>query len=100
MKLNKTDAEIQVCNTDLSDLKTILWLFDEAIKLQNKNGYKVWDSIDEMALQKEITNNLQFKVVKKETILCIFSIQSSDPFIWQDKEQNDAMLCSSNKCNF
>jgi ribosomal protein S18 acetylase RimI-like enzyme len=91
MNLSKTDAEIQVCNTDLSDLKTILWLFDEATKLQNKNGYKVWDSIDEMALQKEIANKLQFKIVKNDSILCIFSIQYSDPFIWQDKDQNDAI---------
>jgi ribosomal protein S18 acetylase RimI-like enzyme len=82
---------ISISNTSLQDFEQIKWLFDEAIKLQNKNGYKVWDSIDEMALQKEITNNLQFKVVQNDIILCIFSIQYSDPFIWQDKDQNDAI---------
>ncbi|MBK9149654.1 MAG: GNAT family N-acetyltransferase [Saprospiraceae bacterium] len=91
MNTSKTNTEFQVCNTDLSDLKTILWLFDEAIKLQSKNGYKVWGRIDEVALQKDITNNLQFKIVKGDNILCVFSIQHNDPFIWQDKDQNNAI---------
>jgi predicted GNAT family N-acyltransferase len=82
---------INVSNTSLQDLEQIKWLFDEAIKLQSKNGYKVWESIDEIALQKDITNNLQFKIVKDENIVCIFSIQYNDPFIWQDKDQNDAI---------
>jgi ribosomal protein S18 acetylase RimI-like enzyme len=82
---------ISISNTSLQDLEQIKWLFDEAIKLQNKNGYKVWDSIDEMSLQKEIANKLQFKIVRNETILCLFSIQYSDTFIWQDKDQNDAI---------
>lgn len=85
------NENIKVFNTTLQDLEQIKWLFDEAIKLQNKNGYKVWESIDKTVLQKDITNKLQFKIIKGKHIVCIFSIQYNDPFIWQDKDQNDAI---------
>lgn len=91
MKANKTNTEIQVCNTNLSDFKTILWLFDEAINLQSKNSYKVWESVDVNALEKDVLNNLQYKIEQNENILCVFSVQNSDPFIWQDKDRNDAI---------
>lgn len=82
---------LNVSNTSLKDLEQIKWLFDESLKLKSKNGYKVWESIDETALHKEISNNLQFKIVKDETILCIFSIQYNDPFIWRDRDKNNAI---------
>lgn len=85
------NENIKVFNTSLQDWEQIKWLFDEAIKLQNKNGYKVWQSIDEIALQKDIRDKLQFKIIEGKHIVCIFSIQYNDPFIWQDKDQNDAI---------
>lgn len=89
MQLNTED--IQVINTTTDDLHTVIWLFEQAIKLQGEKGYKVWDGIDKVALQKDIELNLQYKIVSGNDILCIFSIQHNDPFIWQDKDQNDAI---------
>lgn len=80
-----------ITNTSLIDFPKVIWLFNEAIKMQNKNGYKVWKSIDKEALQSDIINKLQFKIVKDEDILCIFSIQHDDPFIWRDKDKDDAI---------
>lgn len=78
-------------NTTPDDFLKVIWLFDEVIKMQHKNGYIVWESIDKLALQKDIENGLQFKIEDNKTILCVFSIQYSDPFIWQEKDQNDAI---------
>jgi len=75
----------------MNDLDTVLWLFDQAMELQGKNGYKVWEGIDIIALQKDIDEGLQYKIVKGNDILCIFSTQHNDPFIWRDRDQNDAI---------
>ena len=61
------------------------------MKNSKKNDYKVWTSIDTAALEKDIDKLLQYKIVSGNTILCIFSIQHSDPFIWRDKDQADAV---------
>jgi ribosomal protein S18 acetylase RimI-like enzyme len=82
---------VKVINTTKKDLGKILWLFEQAMDLRIKNGYKVWDDIDKIALEKDIDNRLQYKIVKDAEILCIFSIQYSDPFIWRDRDQNDAI---------
>lgn len=90
METNNTE-EIKVIKTVTGDLNDILWLFKKAMELQGKNGYKVWDNIDEAQLEKEIENGLQYKIVKEKDILCLFSIQYSDPFIWRDRDKNDAI---------
>ena len=90
MQLNNSD-DFKILNTTKDDLDTILWLFEQAINLQGKNGYKVWEGIDTIALVKDIDEKLQYKIVKGNNILCIFSIQYNDPFIWRDRDQNDAI---------
>lgn len=83
--------EFRILNTTKEDFDTILWLFEQAINLQGKNGYKVWEGIDKNALTKDIDEGLQYKIVRDNNILCIFSIQYNDPFIWRDRDQNDAI---------
>lgn len=84
-------GNFKIINTTKEDLDEILWLFEQAMDLQGKNGYKVWSGIDKIALEKDIENGLQYKIVSDNYILCIFSIQHNDPFIWGDKDQNDAI---------
>jgi ribosomal protein S18 acetylase RimI-like enzyme len=81
----------EIVNTTLNDLDNVLWLFEKAMELQGKNGYKVWEGIDKAALQKDIDEGLQYKIVKGNDVLCIFSIQHNDPFIWRDRDLDDAI---------
>jgi len=90
MEFNKT-YDVTIVNTTRDDLDIIFWLFEQAMDLQGKNGYKVWNQIDKIALQKDIENGLQFKIVNDNSILGIFSIQHNDPFIWRDRDQRDAI---------
>lgn len=90
MEVNKT-GDIKIVNTTKDDLHIILWLFEQAMELQGKNGYKVWEGIDKIALQKDIDERLQYKIIKDNDILCIFSIQRNDPFIWRARDQHDAI---------
>ena len=86
----KTD-NFQILTTRKTDLDKILWLFEQAIDMQGKNGYKVWSGIDKAALEKDIENGLQYKITRGDDIVCIFSVQYGDPFIWRDRDQNDAI---------
>lgn len=90
MEVSPVD-DIKVINTTKEDIGAILWLFEQAIELQGKNGYRVWDGIDKIALQKEIQEGLQYKIIKQDDILCIFSIQYRDPLIWRARDQGDAI---------
>ena len=83
--------DVKIFNTTPNDLDIIFWLFEQAMELQGKNDYKVWEGIDKGALQKDIDEGLQYKIVKDNDILCIFSIQYNDPFIWRGRDQNDAI---------
>ncbi|NOT93897.1 GNAT family N-acetyltransferase [Ferruginibacter sp.] len=83
--------DIKVTNTIIEDFDTVIWLFEQAMQLQGKNGYKVWDTVDKAALIKDIEKNLHYKIVKDNNILCIFSIQHNDRLIWRDRDKNDAI---------
>lgn len=87
---NKT-GEIEILNTTKADFDSVILLFENAMKLHGKNGYKVWQEIDEKSLEKDMENQLQYKIVQHDKIRCLFSIQYSDPFIWREKEIGDAI---------
>src|SRR5689334_11839980 len=84
-------GQTQIVNTTMQDWETVLQLFEQAMKLQGVNNYKVWDSIDINGLEKDIRNQLQYKIVQDDTIICIFSVQFNDPHIWRDRDRNDAI---------
>lgn len=83
--------KIMIENTTEDDLPLVLNLFREAMDLQGKNGYKVWQEIDQEGLRNDIKNKLQFKIMQGEDVLCIFSMQHNDPFIWRERDCNDAI---------
>jgi ribosomal protein S18 acetylase RimI-like enzyme len=81
----------EIVNTNLTDLPIVLWLFEQAMTRNNQHGYKVWTTIDRPALQKDIENNLQYKVMQGKDVSCIFSVQFSDPSIWGERDASDAI---------
>ena len=90
MSLSQTDA-CQIENTSPKDLNFIYWLFEEAIAYQKKNNYVGWNSYDKDFIKLDIKNKEQFKVIKGNAVLCIFSICFRDAVIWREKENGDAI---------
>jgi len=84
-------SDIKIVHTTNGDLNTVLDLFESTMKLQGKNGYKVWERIDEEGLKKDIEKGFQYKIVSEQDVLCIFSIQYNDPYIWRERDKNDAV---------
>lgn len=90
MRMDKNE-KIKIINTSKEDTSFVFWLFEQAIGLQGKNGYKVWSDIDKIGLEHDIEKGLQYKILKDKNILCVFSIQYNDPFIWRARDLNEAI---------
>ncbi len=87
----KIKTDYQIVNTSTEDLPFIYGLFEEAIAYIKRKGFTGWNSYDKKFIQLDIENKLQFKIVTKNDILCIFSICFSDTLIWRKKENGDAI---------
>jgi len=83
--------DIEIVQTTTEDLDTVFLLFKQVTRAQSKDGYKVWSSVDKETLERDVEERRQYKIVKGDDILCLFSMLSSDPFIWRGRENGDAI---------
>ena len=83
--------DIEIVQTTTEDLDTVFLLFKQVKRAQSKDGYKVWSSVDKETLERDVEERRQYKIVKGDDILCLFSMLSSDPFIWRGRENGDAI---------
>ena len=81
----------KIINTSLNDLDTIYGLFESAIVYQKKNTYPVWKGYDKTALTKDIKEGNQYKIIIGNQIAMLFSVCYSDPLIWGERENGDAL---------
>jgi hypothetical protein len=70
----------------------MVWqMFQEAMAFRKAKGEQVWDHIDRAAIESEIDEQRQFKVMMNGDVTCLFSVLTSDPHIWGNDEQGDAL---------
>lgn len=82
---------MEIRNTTADDRSMVRWLFKEAMTLQGVRGHKVWSVLDHEGLERDLQNGLQYKMVEGDAIMGVFSIQYSDPYIWGDRDRDDAV---------
>ncbi len=83
--------EYRIEKTRHADLPFIHYLFEKAIEYQKKKGYNVWKGYDEDNLRKEVIDGLHFKVSTEAGIAAAFSMAFNDPFIWRERDADDAI---------
>ncbi|MFZ1806567.1 MAG: GNAT family N-acetyltransferase [Cyclobacteriaceae bacterium] len=83
--------QTKIVNTTLKDLETIYAFFESAIAYQQRNTYPVWKGYDKAALIKDIEEGNQYKITMGNHIAMLFSVCYSDPLIWGDRENGDAL---------
>lgn len=83
--------DILIVNTTIAEWDLIIGLFEKVMRLQGEKGYKVWTEIDQTALRRDIETGLQYKITSGDAVLCLFSIQLRDPFIWRERDRADAI---------
>ena len=81
----------QIVPTTLADIECIYSLFESAIQYQQKKQYPVWNGLEREVIQNDIAKKRQYKIISGDDILCIFSVVSSDPHIWQERDKSDAL---------
>jgi predicted GNAT family N-acyltransferase len=91
--------EIFYC--DNADIPQIISLYDHARQYQQQKQMVVWPAFAETTIQNEIEEQRQFKIVINDEIACNWCITLEDPFIWEEKDNHDAIyihrLCTNSK---
>ena len=83
--------KITIRNTEPADLFEIFTFFEESVKYQEARGYPSWRNMDRSAVIRDMQSVNQFKIVSDRVIAIVFSVCYTDPVIWREKENGDAL---------
>ena len=76
---------MKICNSQVQDISTIFELYKIATHFQNKKSVVPWQNFERKLIEKEISENRQWKLIIDDQIACIWATTESDPQIWGDK---------------
>ena len=82
---------IEVRNTEMGDLGQIFKLFEHSIHYQEKKGYPVWRNYDKNAINKDIEDKSQYKVVVDSKTAIVFSVRYADKVIWRNLDEGNSI---------
>lgn len=81
-----------IVNSQLEDIPEIFRLYKLATGYQKIHfPENQWPEFDPALIRSEVLENRQFKIVMEGKVACIWAITFSDPEIWEEKENNDAI---------
>lgn len=73
------------------DIETIFAFYDLAIEYQKTKFNKHWMGFDRKLIEKEISEERQWKIIIDDEIACIFAITFEDESIWKEKNRDKAV---------
>lgn len=73
------------------DLEAIFALYDDAVAFQKTVSNKHWLPFDRDMVQTELNEGRQWKILENGAIACIFVIAYSDPYIWGERGEGNAI---------
>jgi ribosomal protein S18 acetylase RimI-like enzyme len=82
---------MKIENCTKKDADNILSLYESARQLQTKKEMVVWPIFEKEFIEKEITEQRQWKLVIDNIIACNWAITFGDKQIWEDRDKNDAI---------
>jgi len=85
------NKKLEIKNTSLADVDSILALYDAAIELQTKKNMVVWPKFERSFIEKEIQGKRQWKIMIGNEIACNWSITFEDKEIWGEKDDNNSI---------
>ena len=79
-------------NVSITDIDEVFRLYKIASEYQKeKKKVIVWPNFDRNMVEKEITENRQFKMLIKNEVVCIWAITFSDAQIWEERNKDRAI---------
>ena len=82
---------MRIINSTHPDLATIFKLYDEAVAYQKTRFDKHWLAFDKAMVEKEISDDRQWKIMEGDEVVCIFAITYADPFIWHEQKDEPSV---------
>ena len=81
----------KIQNCSLTDVDTILSLYEAARDLQTKKNMVVWPKFERSLIKKEIQEERQWKLLIDSRIACNWAITFSDKEIWEERDNNNSI---------
>ena len=78
-------------NTTLSDIKKVFELYEKARTYQQIKRAVIWPVFDNKAVEKDILDKRQWKIVIDNEIACVWTVEYSDPIIWGERDKTPAI---------
>jgi len=82
---------MKIENCTMNDVENILSLYESARQLQTKKEMVVWPIFETEFIEKEITEQRQWKLVIDNIIASNWAITFADKEIWEDRDKTDAI---------
>lgn len=83
--------DIQILNSNSSDINDIFRLYQIATDFQKTKFTVHWPQFDRVLIATEIAENRQWKMIIDHTIACIWATTFNDPQIWEAKNDDPAV---------
>lgn len=83
--------QLEIINSTLKDIDAIFKLYDEGTAYQKSVAKTSWKGFERTVVEIEIKEKRQWKIVIEGQIAAVFVITFSDPFIWQEKDNDPAI---------
>ncbi|MDA9354029.1 GNAT family N-acetyltransferase [Flavobacteriaceae bacterium] len=78
---------MNIYNSQIEDIDRIFELYEIATNFQNKKSMVAWPKFKRELVQKEISENRQWKLIIDQQIACVWATTDSDPQIWGAKNE-------------
>lgn len=78
---------MNICNSQIEDIDRIFELYKIATNFQNKKSMVAWPKFKRDLVQKEISENRQWKLIIDQQIACVWATTDSDSQIWGAKNE-------------
>ena len=76
----------------MTDVDTILSLYQSARDLQTQKKMVVWPIFERSFIEKEILEQRQWKLLTNDSIACNWAITFNDKEIWGEKDQDNSIF--------
>ena len=80
-----------ISNCTVSDIDSIMDLYEAARQLQTERKMVTWPFFDESFIIREINENRQWKITIDDRIACNWAITFVDREIWDQKDRNNSI---------
>lgn len=84
--------QIEVLNSQSTDIDIIFDFYDLAIAHQKKVFNKHWQGFSRELVQTEIAENRQYKILVNCEVACVFAVTFNDPLIWGDHDHDSIYI--------